>query len=136
MNELTPDARVAIDQTTKIVSSYVNNNPVSPDNLAKLLTDVHAAVTGLYHPVGSAESAPAQEPAIPPRSIVKPDSIGCLECGVRLKSLRRHIGAKHGMTIETYYAKWGLKPDVPLVAPSYSEVRSKLAKANGLGKKG
>ncbi len=39
------------------------------------------------------------------------------------------------MTPEEYRAKWFLPHDYPMVAPSYAEARSALAKASGLGKK-
>ena len=36
---------------------------------------------------------------------------------------------------EEYREKWGLAPDYPMVAPSYAEARSKLARDMGLGRK-
>ncbi|CDX40857.1 Transcriptional regulatory protein RosR (fragment) [Mesorhizobium plurifarium] len=40
-----------------------------------------------------------------------------------------------GLTPDEYREKWGLPPDYPMVAPTYSESRSSLAKALGLGRK-
>ena len=37
------------------------------------------------------------------------------------------------MTPDEYRQKWGLASDYPMVAPGYSEVRSRLAKDIGLG---
>jgi len=39
------------------------------------------------------------------------------------------------LTPEQYRAKWGLRPEYPMVAPSYSKARSELARALGLGQK-
>lgn len=39
------------------------------------------------------------------------------------------------LTPECYQAKWGLPPVYPMVAPIYSEARSKLAKELGLGQR-
>jgi predicted transcriptional regulator len=39
------------------------------------------------------------------------------------------------MTPEEYRDKWGLGDDYPLIAPRYSESRSKMAKKLGLGRK-
>jgi predicted transcriptional regulator len=39
------------------------------------------------------------------------------------------------MTPDEYRAKWDLKRDYPMVAPSYAAARSNLAKAMGLGRK-
>jgi predicted transcriptional regulator len=41
----------------------------------------------------------------------------------------------HGLTPEQYRAKWGLRPDYPMVAPTYSVQRQALAKQIGLGRK-
>jgi predicted transcriptional regulator len=37
------------------------------------------------------------------------------------------------MSPEEYRAKWGLPRDYPMVAPSYAQARSDLAKKMGLG---
>jgi predicted transcriptional regulator len=49
--------------------------------------------------------------------------------------LRRHLMTAYGMTPEEYRAKWGLKPDYPMVAPNYTAKRQELAKKIGLGRK-
>jgi predicted transcriptional regulator len=54
------------------------------------------------------------------------------EDGKPYKTLKRHL-TKLGISPEQYYEKWGLPRDYPLVAASYSEQRSKLALALGLG---
>ena len=38
-----------------------------------------------------------------------------------------------GLTPDEYRAKWGLPVDYPMTAPSYSEMRSALARSAGLG---
>ena len=47
--------------------------------------------------------------------------------------LRRHLGVAHGLTPGEYRERFGLKPDYPMVAPSYSEERAELARKIGLG---
>jgi len=63
------------------------------------------------------------------------DYIYCLEDGKKLKMLKRHLMTAYGMTPEDYRAKWGLKPDYPMVAPNYAAKRQQLAKKIGLGRK-
>jgi predicted transcriptional regulator len=58
-----------------------------------------------------------------------------LEDGKKYKSLKRHLAA-HGLTIETYRAKWGLPAEYPANSPAYSLKRRHLALDAGLGKKG
>ena len=74
-------------------------------------------------------------PAVPIRRSVTDDYIVCLEDGKKLKILKRHLMSDHGLTPEEYRAKWGLKPDYPMVAPNYSAQRQAMAKQIGLGRK-
>jgi ROS/MUCR transcriptional regulator protein len=48
--------------------------------------------------------------------------------------LRRHLHVKHGLEAAAYRARWKLSADHPIIAPSYSERRSALAKQLGLGR--
>ena len=70
-----------------------------------------------------------------PKKSVFPDYIVCLEDGKKFKSLKRHLRTDYGLSPDDYRAKWGLPPDYPMVAPSYSATRSALAKSTGLGRK-
>lgn len=54
--------------------------------------------------------------------------------GKPYKSLKRHLRT-HGLTPAEYRTRYGLKPDYPMVAPSYAELRRGLAKKIGLGRK-
>jgi predicted transcriptional regulator len=58
-----------------------------------------------------------------------------LEDGFQGKTLKRHLQTAHGMTPQQYREKWRLPRDYPIVAPSYSAARSKMAKDLGLGQK-
>ncbi len=79
--------------------------------------------------------APPPEPAVPIRQSVFPDYIVCLEDGKKLKMLKRHLRTAYDMTPQEYRAKWDLPQNYPMVAPTYAERRSTLAKTNGLGRK-
>ena len=72
---------------------------------------------------------------MPIRRSVTDDHIVCLEDGKKLKMLKPHLMSDHGMSPEAYRAKWGLKPDYPMVAANYSAQRQALAKQFGLGRK-
>ena len=72
---------------------------------------------------------------MPIKRSVTDDYIVCLKDGKKLKMLKRHLMTAYGMTPEAYRAKWGLRPDYPMVAPNYSAQRQALAKQNGLGRK-
>ena len=128
------DQNDLVELTAEIVSAYVSNNDVRPDQLAGLIADVYAALGRAPEGAKEPEAAPP-EPAVSVRKSVTPDYIVCLEDGKKFKSLRRHLQSEHGMTPDEYRSKWGLKRDYPMVAPNYSESRSALARSLGLGRK-
>ena len=119
--------------TAEIVAAHVGNNAVAGSDVAALIQSVFDTLSGL----AANEPATAVEliPAVPIKRSVTDDHIVCLEDGKKLKMLKRHLMSDHGMTPETYRAKWGLKPDYPMVAPNYSAQRRALAKQIGLGRK-
>ena len=123
-----------VELSTEIVCAYVSHNAISPSDLPKVIADVHLALKGLR---GADAPQPAEElrPAVPVRKSVAPDYIICLEDGKKFKSLKRHLRTHYNLTPEEYREKWGLPADYPMVAPSYSATRSRLAKDNGLGRK-
>lgn len=76
-----------------------------------------------------------QKPAVPISKSVTNDFIICLEDGKKFRSLKRHIRTHFNLSPEEYREKWRLPANYPMTAPSYSEMRSNLAKENGLGTK-
>ena len=133
MSDVSENDSTLITLTADIVAAHVTNNSVAVADLPSLIQNVHGALSNL----GKSETAPEtkQEPAVSVRASVKPDYIVCLEDGKKLKMLKRHLMTAYGMTPEDYRAKWGLKSDYPMVAPSYAAKRQELAKKIGLGRK-
>lgn len=119
--------------TADIVSAHVARNSVGINDLPVLIGSVHAALAGLGLP--ASEEAVELKPAVPVKSSVKPDCIVCLEDGVKLKMLKRHLMTHHGLTPEAYRVRWNLPADYPMVSPNYSATRSTLAVSIGLGRK-
>lgn len=120
-----------IGLTVDIVAAFVSNNSVPVEDLPALIASVNAALGGLEQSDVPAQAAP--EPAVNPKRSVTPNFIFCLEDGKKFRSLRRHLGSRHGITPEVYRAKWGLPADYPMTAPNYAAKRSELAKQFGLG---
>jgi predicted transcriptional regulator len=118
--------------TAKIVGSYVGHHKLTANELSDLITSVHRAMTHLGQ---SPELEEVLIPAVSVRRSVRQDYVVCLDCGYRGKTLRRHISTQHGMSRDEYLRRWGLRSDHPLTAPAYSERRSTMAKAFGLGRK-
>lgn len=126
-------SELLITLTSDIVAAHVSNNSVAVSDVAVLIQNVHAALSGLATPNAAPEVKP--EPAVSVRSSIKPDYIVCLEDGKKLKMLKRHLMTHYQMTPEDYRTKWGLPADYPMVAPNYAEQRRSLAKKIGLGTK-
>jgi predicted transcriptional regulator len=121
-----------ITLTSDIVAAHVSNNDVAVDDVASLITNVFSALSGLGSDADSEEPRP--DPAVSVRSSVKKDHIVCLDCGKKMKMLKRHLSTEHDMTPEEYKARWELPSDYPLVAPNYAATRRDLAKKIGLGR--
>lgn len=118
--------------TADVVAAFVGNNSVPAAELPDLIAKVHGALLRLSTPAPAVVEE-VLKPAVPVKKSVTPEFIICLEDGLKFKSLKRHLRTKYNMTPEEYRAKWGLPNDYPMVAPSYAEARSNLAKKMGLG---
>ena len=127
-----PSAPNYIHLTTSIVSAYVRQNPVAADGLPTMIASVHRTLTELGDPDG-VHGVTDKKPAVPIKNSIRPDYIVCLEDGKHLKMLKRYIRARFKLTPDEYRKKWGLPHEYPMVAPNYSQTRSKLAKEAGLG---
>jgi len=123
-----------VELSSDIVCAYVSHNELGPDDVSKFISDVHATLK-LLHSGESLRPEQDLKPAVSIKKSIGPDYIICLEDGKKFKSLKRHIRTHFDLSPEEYREKWSLPANYPMVAPNYSQVRSKLAKANGLGKK-
>lgn len=136
MNDETSDVDLTmsevLEMTTEIVSAYVSNNTVEAAGLPGLIESVHHAL--LARTMGDSVQAASTEPAVAVKKSVTADHIVCLECGRKLKTLKRHLKADHDLSPSEYRTKWGLPADYPMVAPNYSKARSAFAKQIGLGR--
>ena len=122
----------------QILSAYLSKNTVAPADLPSVIETVKKSFAGGEG--SSTLTAPGPEdkkwePAVSVKKSVTPDSVTCLCCGKKFKSLKRHLNAEHGLTPEQYREAFGLKKNHPIVAPNYAEQRSTLAKSLGLGRK-
>ncbi len=123
-----------VELTADIVSAYVANNSVPMPDLPTLLSGVHAALTGLGQ--SSMPAEPDFKKATPAqiKKSITPDALVSFIDGKPYKTLKRHLTG-NGMTIEQYRQRYGLPPDYPTTASSYSAMRAEFARNAGLGHK-
>ena len=134
MDEFETDmTETLITLTSDIVAAHVSNNSVAVDDVPTLISNVYSALSGLGGPNAVEETRP--DPAVSVRASVKKDHIICLDCGKKMKMLKRHLSTEHDMTPEEYRQRWDLASDYPMVAPDYADTRRDLAKKIGLGRK-
>ena len=133
-----------ISLTAQIVSAHVRHNTIQSDALPDLIRDIYATLLSLEGTSTAAsddvpayahtlEHEHAAQPAARRAPMVADDHLVCLEDGLTMKMLKRHLITVHGLTPDQYRAKWGLPSDYPMVAANYARLRSSLAKESGLG---
>ena len=122
--------------TAQIVAAFVSKTTVAASELPGLITSIHTTFTALSQGIAEPASTEPLVPAVPIKKSVTPDAITCLECGEKLKMLKRHLSSDHELTPEAYRERWKLPREYPMVAPNYTAQRSQLAKDIGLGKRG
>ena len=130
----------AVELAAELTAAWLANpnTRTSADDVPAFLVSMHAAVvqlTGAEAPAQADEPAQTYEPAVTARkSLASPDHIISMIDGKPYKTLRRHL-ATNGLTPQEYRARYNLKTDYPMVAPTYSEARRTMAKSIGLGRK-
>lgn len=120
--------------TAVIVACFVSNNPLTAVDVPLLITSTHAALCSI-DAIG-VRSEHEQKPAVPVEESISHEHLICLNDGRKLRALKRYIYRKYSLSPEQYREKWGLPDDYPMVAPAYSELRSKIAKGRADGSSG
>ncbi|MCJ2057617.1 MucR family transcriptional regulator [Methylobacterium sp. J-048] len=122
-----------------IVAAYVSNNSVPVSELPNLIRSVHDTIrmiTSGSTPNASIAASDVDKPTPAQiRKSVQQDGIVSFIDGKTYKTLKRHLTA-HGLSPRSYCERYRLPNDYLMVAPSYAERRSALAKAIGLGQPG
>lgn len=119
----------------KIVAAHVGHNDTAAEALPSIIKAVHetlAEIAAETTPPGSVQDH-FHAHTHASHDGGTDDMLVCLEDGLKMKMLKRHLMTVHGLTPEEYRTKWGLPDDYPMVAANYAKLRSSLAKESGLG---
>jgi len=137
MTEMTNTIELATELTVAWLGN--SNTRATTDDVPAFLQAMHQTLTKLEAP-DAQPAEPEKEveqhtPAVSVRkSLSSPDYIVSMIDGKPYRTLRRHLSS-NGLTAEEYRARYNLKADYPMVAPTYSESRRAMAKTIGLGRK-
>jgi predicted transcriptional regulator len=138
---MTDETTTAIELAAELTIAWLSNHHTraTPEDVRAFLKSMHHAVVGLSAPTEPAASEEAQNKytgAVTARkSLASPDYIISMIDGKQYKTLTRHLNT-NGLTPAEYKARYGLRGDYPMTAPTYSEARRAMAKKIGLGFKG
>jgi predicted transcriptional regulator len=129
----------SIELATELTVAWLSNPNVraSAEEVPAFLNTIHAKLGQLSNAPGTEASEPTAEyiPAVTVRrSLASKDHIISMIDGKPYKTLKRHLST-HGLTPGEYRERYGLRPDYPIVAENYAEMRRGLAKKIGLGRK-
>ena len=136
------DKLALVDLATDIAIAWLANpnTQADPEDVPAFLASVFRTAARLEGSVSEADSPSGAEqrkyqPAVSVRrSLASPEHIISLIDGKPYRVLTRHLSS-NGLTPESYRARYGLKPDYPMIAPAFSIKRSETAKRIGLGRK-
>lgn len=110
-----------MDRTLTFISKYLEHNRVGPKDLPALIEEVYNRIN--------------DKPHVPIEDTINDDYLICLEDMKKVVLLKRHLNQHFGMTLDEYREKWGLPGNYPVVPRNYAIKRSRIAKAQGLGRK-
>ncbi|MEG3178211.1 MucR family transcriptional regulator [Sphingomonas sp. RB3P16] len=137
---MTEETTNTVELAAELTMAWLSNpnTRTSAEDVPAFLKSMHQAVVGLSTDT-TADAAVAAgtefTPAVSVRkSLASPDVIISMIDGRPYRALKRHLSG-NGLTPEQYRARYDLKDDYPMTAPSYSAMRSDMAKRIGLGRK-
>lgn len=123
------DRNLLRELTARVVASFVSHQSLPASEVPDLIKRTYQAFANLGQT--DADLLSNRVPAVPIEQSVADDFVVCLEDGRRLKTLKRYLRNQYGLSPQQYRSRWGLPADYPMVAPSYTRLRSSLARRTG-----
>lgn len=131
-----------IELAAELTAAWLSNpnTRAGADDVLAFFNTIHVKVSAMANPARPIEAAtleaaePVQRAVTVRKSLASPEVILSMIDGKPYRSLTRHLSS-NGMTPDEYRTRFGLRPDYPMTAPAYSEMRRAMAKKIGLGRK-
>lgn len=128
-----------LEMAKDIVIAHATTTPMSKEDLLKEIQEVYSALSALDKGLDIlAETEVVAEeikPAISAKKSIGKNAITCIICGESMKTLSRHLMAKHNMKAAAYRKEFGIARTQALASKAYSESRKQMAIESGLGEK-
>ncbi len=123
-----------------LARAYFSNSRVSTSDISTVIRSISVSLAAVPTDESasaglSGHAAVTRPTAAEIRRSITPDALISFEDGRPYKTLGRHLSSR-GLTPADYRAKWGLPPDYPMTAASYSARRSEFARRMGLSDHG
>ena len=135
------DGTDTIGLAAELTIAWLSNphTRVTADDVPAFLRQMNDAVASLVSGAAAAENPVTEETyegvVSARKSLANPDYIISMIDGKPYRALKRHL-TTNGLSPDEYRARYNLKADYPMVAPTYSEARRAMAHKIGLGSKG
>lgn len=120
------------DLTIMVAVAYVGNHTLSAADLLGLIQGTYSALAVLKAEPKAHAAPKVQRPTAGQiRRSITTEGLTSFVDGKPYMMLKRHL-RRHGLDPDSYRARYGLPADYPMVALSYSERRSEIARSFGL----
>lgn len=117
-----------LKEALEIVKAQASVRTMTEEEIISMVRGLSSGLNAIADgesPLPEPESADFQPD---PRKAIKEKSVTCLECGKTFKILTRKHLAGHGLDVDAYREKWGIKKGTPLVCKGLQRERRKKMK--------
>ena len=111
-------------EAMEIAKAQAGVRPMSPDEITQFVINLASKLKAASEGC-SCSSEDESAPTVSGKNSIKETSVICLECGKKFKMLSKKHIESHGLTVEEYKEKYGIKKNVPLVAKGLVRERRK-----------
>lgn len=117
-----------LKEALEIVKAQASVRTMTEEEIISMVRGLSSGLTAIATGEPCALEPESSDFQPDPRKAIKEKSVTCLECGKTFKILTRKHLASHGLEVEAYREKWGIKKGTPLVCKGLQRERRKKMK--------